>query len=58
MTCRVQAWKPGTWYPSAKPELRLVLAEFPDPSAEFTYFHVPDPNAKEFVEDELVQRGP
>jgi DUF1680 family protein len=58
MTCGVQAWKPGTWYPSAKPELRLVLAEFPDPSAEFTYFHVPDPNAKEFVEDELVQRGP
>ncbi len=57
MDCRVQAWKPGTWYPDARPELRLVLTEFADPSAESVYFHVPDPNAKEFVDDELTDRG-
>jgi len=57
MACRVQAWKPGAWYPSARPELRLVLTEFADPSAECVYFHVPDPNAKDFVEDELVDRN-
>jgi hypothetical protein len=55
--CRVEAWKPGTWYPSAQPELRLVLTEFADPSGEFAYFHVPDPNAKEFVDDELADFG-
>jgi DUF1680 family protein len=58
MACAVQAWKPGTWYPSAKPELRLVLTEFADPSGEFAYFHVPDPNAREFVDDELAERVP
>jgi hypothetical protein len=35
----------------------LVLTEFADPSAECVYFHVPDPNAKDFVEDELVDRN-
>ena len=58
MACRVQAWKPGSWYPSARPELRLGLTEFADPSAECIYFHVPDPNAREFTDDELVERGP
>ena len=58
MACAVQAWKPGVWYPSAKPELRLVLTEFADPSGEFAYFHVPDPNAREFVDDELAERVP
>jgi uncharacterized protein len=56
--CSVEAWKPGTWYPSAKPELRLVLTEFADPSAEFAYFHIPDPNAKDLADDELADRGP
>ena len=35
-----------------------MLTEFADPSGEFAYFHVPDPNAKEFVDDELVERVP
>jgi DUF1680 family protein len=58
MACRVQAWKPGAWYPSAKPELLLMLTEFADPSAECAYFHVPNPNAREFTDDELVERVP
>ena len=58
MACSVRAWKPGTWYPAAKPELQLVLTEFADPSGEFAYFHVPDPNAKEVVDDELAERVP
>ena len=57
MACTVEAWKPGAWYPSARPELRLVLTEFADPSGEFAYFHVPDPGAKELVDDELVERA-
>jgi hypothetical protein len=58
LACRVQAWKPGAWYPSARPELRLVLTEFADPSAECAYFHVPDANAKDFGDDELAERDP
>jgi hypothetical protein len=58
MACTGEAWKPGAWYPSAKPELRLVLTEFADPSGELVYFHVPDPNAKEFSDDELAERAP
>jgi len=54
LACRIQAWKPGAWYPSAKLDLRLVLTEFADPAGEASYFHVPNPNAKEFVEDELT----
>jgi len=54
--CRLSAWKPGAWYPMAKPDYRLLLTEFADPDAEFAYFHVPDPNAKEFGDDELAER--
>jgi hypothetical protein len=28
-----------------------------DPSGEFACFHVPNPNAKEFVDDELAERA-
>lgn len=53
LACKVSAWGPGAWYPMAKPEHQLLLTEYPDPAGEAIYFHVPDPNAKEFVADEL-----
>ncbi len=56
LAARVQAWKPGAWYPSGRPDYRLVLTEFADPDGEFAYFHVPNPNAKELVDDELLER--
>lgn len=52
--CRVKAWGPGAWYPQAKPGFTLELTEFADPGGEVTYFKVPNPKAKEFVEDELI----
>ena len=54
LKCRVRAWGPGKWYPMAKPELALVLTEFPDPAGETVYLHVPNPNDPRFEEDELV----
>jgi hypothetical protein len=51
--CKVRAWRPGEWYPFAKPELQLTLTEYPDPSGETVFFHVPDPNAPQFVDDEF-----
>jgi DUF1680 family protein len=53
--CRVRAWGPGEWYPSAKPKLVLTLTEFADPQGEATYFKVPNPRADSLMEDELVQ---
>jgi hypothetical protein len=55
LACRVRAWRPGSWYPMARPDLRLTLTEFADPGGEATYFHVPDPNGPGFGEDELIQ---
>jgi uncharacterized protein len=54
LACRVRAWSPGSWYPMAPPELHLTLTEFADPAGEATYFHVPNPKARELVEDELT----
>ncbi|NUQ65221.1 MAG: glycoside hydrolase family 127 protein [Pirellulales bacterium] len=54
IACKVKAWGPGKWYPHGKPELELLLTEFPDPSGEAAYFNVPNPNAGEFVDDELL----
>jgi len=54
LACRVRAWGPGKWYPAAPRDLDLVLTEFADPGGEAAYFHVPNPNAKAFVADELV----
>jgi len=51
--CRVRAWGPGRWYPMAKTDLELTLTEFPDPGGEAVYFKIPDPNAKQLVDDEL-----
>lgn len=53
--CRVRAWGPSQWYPSAKPALTLTLTEFADPEGEAVYLKVPNPRADVLTEDELVQ---
>jgi len=55
LAAKIRAWRPGAWYPAARPDLELVLTEYPDPAGEAVYFHVPNPYAKGFVEDELVE---
>ncbi len=56
ITALLNAWPPRAWYPSERDrELILTLTEFRDPASEFIYFHVPDPEDKSFVEDELSQ---
>ena len=57
LACRVDAWSPGCWYPHAKPDLALTLTEYPDPAGQATYFHVPNPEDKRFVDDELLTEG-
>ncbi|MCR4415963.1 MAG: glycoside hydrolase family 127 protein, partial [Thermoguttaceae bacterium] len=56
LACKVRAWRPGAWYPQAKTDFELVLTEYPDAGGEAIYFHVPNPNAAEFVEDELIAK--
>jgi hypothetical protein len=53
---KLRAWGPGAWYPSAKPDRQLCLTEYPDAGGEAVYFHVPNPNAREFVEEELTEK--
>ena len=53
--CRVRAWSPGKWNPTATTDLTLLLSEFADPSGEATQLKVPDPNADTLIEDELIQ---
>ena len=36
-------------------DLEIILTEFPDPGCEATFFHIPNPNAKGLVEDELMK---
>jgi len=55
LACRIQAWKPGSWYPMAEPELSLLLTEYPDPGGEAIYFKVPNPRSEQLVDDELCQ---
>ncbi|MCX7428486.1 MAG: glycoside hydrolase family 127 protein [Planctomycetia bacterium] len=55
--CRVRAWSPGKWSPTAAPDLALLLTEFADPGGEATFFKVPDPNAGTLIDDELIQPG-
>ncbi len=52
--CRIRAWKPGSIYPDAKPELALTLTEFADPGGEAVYFKVPDPNQAGLLDDEFL----
>jgi len=54
LACKLRAWSPGDWYPHSAPGLALVLTEFADPAGEAAFFHVPNPRAKEFVADELI----
>lgn len=51
--CKVQAWSAGAWYPHSRPDRSLLLTEYPDPSGEAVYFHVPNPRAQEILPDEL-----
>jgi len=55
MACRVRAWSPGKYSPTAEPDLTLLLTEFVDPDGEATFFKVPDANAAALVDDELLQ---
>ncbi|MBI3118595.1 MAG: glycoside hydrolase family 127 protein [Candidatus Hydrogenedentes bacterium] len=54
--CTVDAWRTTAWYPHAAPDWTLTLTPFSDPGGEATYFHVPNPQAPEFVDDELIGR--
>ena len=53
--CRVRAWSPGKWSPTATTDLTLLLSEFADPGGEATQLKVPDANADTVIEDELIQ---
>ena len=54
LACRIRAWKPGTQYSNAKPELVLTLTEFADPDGEAVYLRVPNPRQDSLVDDELI----
>jgi hypothetical protein len=54
LSCKVEAWKPDTWYPFAPTDFKLTLTEFPDPEGKSSYFLVPNPEEDDFVEDELI----
>jgi transglutaminase-like putative cysteine protease len=54
LSCRIEAWKPDTWYPFAPTDFKLTLTEFPDPEGKSSYFLVPNPEEDDFVEDELI----
>jgi len=52
--CRVRAWSPGKWSPTAVADLTLLLTELPDPGGELTHLKVPDGAADGLVDDELM----
>jgi uncharacterized protein len=54
LACKVRFWPPGAWYPQAPADQELTLTEFADPAGEAAYFHVPNPNAAQLVDDELT----
>ncbi len=55
IACRARAWKSGADFSTDETDFELTLTEFPDPDGVAVYFAVPDPKAKEFVDDELLQ---
>ena len=54
LACKVEAWKPETWYPMAPTDFKLLLTEYPDPESRAAYFLVPNPEAKDFSDEEWV----
>jgi hypothetical protein len=57
LACRVRAFRPDLDPKSAKADLELLLTEFADPDGEATFLLVPDPDARELVDDELMRLG-
>lgn len=55
LACSVKAWLTTHWYPQSGYDYEIKLTEFPDPGAEMTYFHVPNPNDPALTEDVLFQ---
>ena len=57
LACKARFWTPGTWYPHAAADRQFLLTEYADPAGEATFFHVPNPNAAQFVDDELISKN-
>ena len=57
LECTAQFWSPGAWYPHVAADQQLVLTEYADPTGEATFFHVPNPNAAQYVDDELISKN-
>lgn len=55
LKCRVRAWGAGRHPSTTKTDLELTLTEFPDPDGKTVYLKVPNPNARQFVDDELLE---
>jgi DUF1680 family protein len=54
LACTVRGWAAASWYDGqSSPHFELHLTELPDPDSEGIYFNVPNPAAKELVDDEL-----
>ncbi len=54
LTCRASFWKPGDYNAAGRAPLELTLTEYADPGCEWTYFLIPNPEAGDVVDDELV----
>jgi hypothetical protein len=58
-TCCVKAFEPYYFYgPKSKPDLDLVLTEFPDPDGEIVYFRIPNEYVDNLMDDELIRVKP
>lgn len=53
MACRIKGIGPANY--GSKPDMELILTEFPDPDGKAAYFLVPDPTSDELMDDELIQ---
>ena len=51
LACTIKAWRTTSWYPFTAHDFELKLTEFADPGGEMIYFHLPNPEAPELVED-------
>jgi DUF1680 family protein len=58
LACKVKGWEAASWYDGrSSPHFELHLTELPDPASEGIYFNVPNPLAREIVDDELFVRS-